>query len=46
MEQNSKPGKINISETTFDLVKDKFACEYRGEIAAKGKPQLKMYYVS
>ena len=46
MEQNSEAGKINISQTTYELVKDKFACEYRGEIDAKGKGMLKMYYVS
>ena len=45
MEQNSEPGKINISETTYALVKDKFACEYRGEIDAKNKGKLKMYFV-
>ena len=45
MEQNSEAGRINISQTTYELVKDKFACEYRGEIDAKGKGQLKMYYV-
>ena len=46
MEQNSDAGRVNISETTYELVKDKFTCEYRGEIAAKGKGALKMYYVS
>ena len=46
MEQNSKPGRINISQSTYELVKDKFACEYRGEIEAKNKGQLKMYFVS
>ena len=46
MEQNSEAGKINISETTYELVKDKFNCEYRGEIAAKGKGMMKMYYVN
>ena len=46
MEQNSEAGKINISATTYELVKDKFTCEYRGEIEAKGKGALKMYYVS
>ena len=46
MEQNSESGKINISETTYELVKDKFTCEYRGEIAAKNKGQMKMYFVS
>lgn len=46
MEQNSVPGRINISETTYELVNDKFDCEYRGEIDAKGKGQLKMYFVN
>jgi len=46
MEQNSEAGKINISATTFELVKDKFTCEYRGEIDAKGKGMLKMYYIN
>lgn len=46
MEQGSESGKINISETTYDLVKDKFVCEYRGEIDAKNKGRLKMYFVN
>ncbi len=46
MEQNSEAGKINISETTYELVNDKFNCEYRGEIEAKNKGKLKMYFVS
>ena len=45
MEQNSEPGKINISETTHELVKDKFECAYRGEIEAKNKGAMKMYFV-
>jgi len=45
MEQNSEAGRINISQTTCELVKDKFMCEYRGEIDAKGKGMLKMYFV-
>jgi len=46
MEQNSEAGKINISQSTYQLVKDKFACEYRGEIEAKNKGRMKMYFVS
>ncbi len=46
MEQSSESGKINISETTYELVKARFACEYRGEIDAKNKGMMKMYYVS
>lgn len=45
MEQNSQPGKINISENTWHLVKDKFYCIYRGELEAKHKGKLKMYFV-
>ena len=45
MEQNSEPGKITISEPTYQLVKDHFICEYRGEIEAKNKGKLKMYFV-
>jgi len=45
MEQSSTADKINISQTTYDLVKDKFTCTYRGEIIAKNKGELKMYFV-
>ena len=46
MEQHSEPGRINISQTTYEMVKDKFACAYRGEIMAKNKGGMRMYYVS
>jgi class 3 adenylate cyclase/tetratricopeptide (TPR) repeat protein len=46
MEQSSEAGKINISHTTYELVKDNINCTYRGEMEVKGKGQLKMYYVS
>ncbi|MCD6011043.1 MAG: hypothetical protein K0Q79_905 [Flavipsychrobacter sp.] len=46
MEQNSEPGRVNISQTTYDLVKGKFNCEYRGEIDAKNKGKLAMYFVN
>ena len=46
LQQNSEPGKINISETTYELIKDKFPCLYRGEIDAKNKGVMKMYFVS
>ena len=44
MEQHSEAGKINISETTYELVKDTYSCEFRGEIDAKNKGKLKMYF--
>jgi adenylate cyclase len=46
MEQNSKKGKINISESTYQLVKDKVHCEYRGKINTKGKGDMDMYFVN
>ncbi len=45
MESNSQAGKINISHATYELVKDQYNCEYRGEIQAKGKGLVKMYFV-
>lgn len=45
MEQKSEAGKINVSEPVFQLVQDKFMCTYRGEIEAKNKGMLKMYYI-
>ena len=46
MEETGEAGKINISQTTYDLVKDEFACTYRGEIEAKNKGMLKMYFAN
>ena len=46
MEFNSEPGKINVSENTYELIKDTFDCEYRGEIEVKNKGMMKMYYVN
>ncbi len=45
MESNSEPGRINISENTYQLIKNKFNCEYRGEIEVKNKGLMKMYFV-
>ncbi len=46
MESKSEPGKINISEDTYNLVKDDFECEYRGKIDVKNKGMMKMYFVN
>ena len=44
MEQNSEAGKINISGSTYELVKTKFTCEQRGKIEAKNKGMIDMYF--
>jgi class 3 adenylate cyclase len=46
MESASEPGKINISENTYEIIKGHFDCEYRGELAAKNKGKMKMYFVN
>ncbi|MBX2905677.1 MAG: tetratricopeptide repeat protein [Taibaiella sp.] len=46
MESSGSVGMVNLSETTYNLVKNKFNCEYRGEVEAKGKGVMKMYFVS
>jgi class 3 adenylate cyclase len=46
MESNSMPGKINISENTYQLVKDVVDVEYRGELHVKNRGVMKMYFVN
>lgn len=45
MESSSEAGKINISETTYQLIKDRYACHHRGKITAKNKGEIDMYFV-
>jgi class 3 adenylate cyclase len=45
MEQNSESNKINISQSTYELVKDKFSCIFRGKQPAKNKGMIEMYFV-
>lgn len=46
MESSGEIGKINISKSTYELVKDFFDCEFRGFIQAKNKGQIEMYFVN
>jgi len=46
MEQNSEEGKINISESTYQLVKGTYPCIHRGKVEAKNKGGIDMYYVA
>ncbi|MFT5723585.1 MAG: adenylate cyclase [Bacteroidia bacterium] len=45
MEENSEPGKINISEDTYKLVKKDFICTPRGQVEVKNKGSMQMYFV-
>ncbi|CAB9505047.1 Hybrid signal transduction histidine kinase G [Seminavis robusta] len=44
-EQTSEPGFINISESTYQLVKDQVPCVHRGKIAPKNMKAMDMYFV-
>jgi class 3 adenylate cyclase len=45
MEQSGVPGKINISQYTYEKVKDQFHCVHRGKVDAKNKGEVDMYFV-
>ncbi len=45
MESNSEPMRINLSEITYQLVKDKFSITDRGQVEVKGKGQMRMFFV-
>jgi adenylate cyclase len=44
MESSGEVGKVNISNSTYELVKNKFNCTYRGKIQAKNKGEINMYF--
>ena len=45
MESSGEVGRVNISGTTYEKVKDQFTCIHRGKIQAKGKGEIDMYFV-
>ncbi|MCB0824418.1 MAG: hypothetical protein KDC09_17100 [Bacteroidales bacterium] len=45
MESSGIPGQVNISGSTYELVKHAFECKHRGKIAAKNKGEIDMYIV-
>ncbi len=45
MEQSGVPGKINISQNTYEIIKEKFQCVHRGAVEAKNKGMMEMYFV-
>ena len=45
MESMSEPGKINVSKSTYLLIKDTYDCEHRGQINVKNKGMMDMYFV-
>ncbi len=45
MESHGTPGRIQITEATYELLADEFECEPRGPIAIKGKGEVEAWYL-
>ncbi|MFN0115475.1 MAG: adenylate/guanylate cyclase domain-containing protein, partial [Paracoccaceae bacterium] len=46
IEQAGAPGRINLSESTFQHVKAWFDCEVRGSVEAKNKGAIPMHFLN
>jgi class 3 adenylate cyclase len=45
MESHGIPNKIQITQTTYNLLKNEFICEERGIISIKGKGDMQTYFL-
>ena len=45
MEENSEPGRLNVTEETYNKVQEKYSFEARGAIEAKNRGKIKMFYL-
>lgn len=46
MESSGTTGKINISWSTYEQIRFLFDCSHRGQVAAKNKGMIDMYYLN
>lgn len=46
MESHGVPGKIHVTESTYDLLKDQYKFESRGVMEIKGKGKMETYLLS
>jgi class 3 adenylate cyclase len=46
MESHSEKGQIQITEETYNLIREEFECEYRGVINVKGKGDMNTYFLN
>jgi class 3 adenylate cyclase len=45
LETSGEAGAINISESTYQIVKDYFKCTFRGKVLAKNIGEINMYFI-
>jgi len=43
IESEGAPGSIQVSPSTYELIKDGYVCEARGFILVKGKSEMETY---
>ena len=46
MESHSAAGKVQITRSTYELIKEDFFCERRGTINVKGKGEMEVWHVA
>lgn len=46
MESSGEAGQINISQATYERINSAYSCTFRGEIEAKNKGKVGMYFVN
>lgn len=46
IESNSEAGQVNISQDTYNLIRYRYDCDYRGKMPAKNKGEVDMYFVN
>jgi class 3 adenylate cyclase len=45
MESHGEPGKIQITQGFYELIRDEFICEPRGRIQVKGKGEMQTWFL-
>lgn len=45
LETSGRIGKVNISNTTFQMVKEEYECTFRGQLPIKNRGEVRMYFV-
>ena len=46
MESHGEPGKIQVTTSTYDRIKDDYVLDYRGSIMVKGRGSLETYFLT
>ena len=46
MESHGSGGSIQITEDTYQLIKNDFQCESQGKISVKGKGEISVWFVT